>query len=1414
MRRLALIALALTTLTASARETVVMKALDSGAVPATGVWRRVSFAVPAGWANKFVRLDQQPPVYRADACVWVNGKRTGDIPRPGGDLEIGPCLKPGVTNEIAVFWTVSGKETLNCETNVAFYSHNYTRCGALCPPTLEVDDGPVVVDVFANTSAQKGRVDFETTIEAPKASAPVRRVLSVEVLDAKSNTVFVVSKEVTVKGGENVVTVGREWKDPHYWEFGDGYLYTAKVSLGLGQRSRSTKDVTFGFREVWREGRELMMNNHPMHLRIVYPYAGGPELYRLFQSMGFNLVVCAHNIDSLAFPDNYQQLDELDRLGFGCFINCGNMCNIVRDGPRSPETDEKMRRFLRGHHRLTRNHPSVIGQYVCQMTLLYTQIGPKVASEPEFVEATVDDLKARSEKAQNVMHARRLNREWNPNVLYYSHADGCVGDFASANMYLNWIQLQSREELLKRWSEKGTYPYCAIEFGQPYDACWGGWAYEGVDLGQLFLTQYFGDRAYLEEPDYLLNLTPYFFTTTSTSYIQGYQADWFFNRNPLFWEFQKLWVWRTNAAWRGYGHNGGKLYFNLNEAYGYPAGKNHYKNFTAQDAANVKDWANPGYEIHKLGNQDLCAFIGGAGEGLDFADKTHAYWAGEKVEKCLRVIWDGIGARTVSAKVEVKRESEVVWKKKIEGRFKQGEIRSLDFDFLAPQVKEKTSYQIVATFDDGFVDTFDIEVYPKASTLCQLPSTNYQLFLYDPQGVTAGILDYFKVPYRKIDRLANLPADATRLVIGQHALDAGMIPFGPERLRSGLQILVFPQAPEVWTQLGLEPDDISTRQLWVRDAANEGLKGLTPDMLAYWRGYAKWGASDAGGLMLHRVGHPIKVTRHHTVAEVTIKTPSAVGFRPLVVGEIDMERAALLRFFAGTGTITYSLFDFEGRIGVCPAATSVARAVLNEYLSLDGEARPSVKFTKGSAEAARKLGFKVETRYLHEGYAAITNGVASDALRAVGPNLLRWYEPLKVDVLTSAPKGWTILPGGMMAEKQGSDREVLFMPNTDELRARYRDQAALRRAATNAVLEVREAIRRVAVMAGAATNRNSVSRSTRALGWVDGNYWDSAAGRLRSQEIFGSSNPTNGLFIETGFKPADKSLAELVCKGRHLLFLEDPRRAIELGFGLSWQPTKWGFSAMHFTKAPDGFEIFEGGLAARGKVGSSEVFFYNLVPDSAARVRDNASKCLMYLERNARFVVAHVEALENLVRTNLGEEPSDLTVRRVLYRAGSGDFSPMPSVDILSGKMFYRTAINPDKDGCYDLDPITNDVNAVACKYSALCKVTRTRSGWAMLRFGTGKSVKVLVNGRVAFNLSGVGAIGPCLETRIPLESGDNQVEFILETTRAQNRFWALLENEKIEGMEPVKGDAVLEAHKLYHDPVTSLYDPYSTRWY
>lgn len=78
------------------------------------------------------------------------------------------------------------------------------------------------------------------------------------------------TKSEKLKKGSNVVEIDIPWENPEPWEcVPDAKLYACQVTMKAGGQACDDRRgrFLFGFREIWREGKEFMMNGHVQRFR-------------------------------------------------------------------------------------------------------------------------------------------------------------------------------------------------------------------------------------------------------------------------------------------------------------------------------------------------------------------------------------------------------------------------------------------------------------------------------------------------------------------------------------------------------------------------------------------------------------------------------------------------------------------------------------------------------------------------------------------------------------------------------------------------------------------------------------------------------------------------------------------------------------------------------------------------------------------------------------------------------------------------------------------------------------------------------------------------------------------------------------------------------------------------------------------
>lgn len=122
-------------------------------------------------------------------------------------------------------------------------------------------------DVFVRPDFRHGRLDLDLELTDAKGAEVI-----VNVMDSTGlvkEVVFTNRKVVgSVDGATDRLTLSAPWASPRLWQPDDPYLYFAEVELresGSGALLDRRK-VRFGFREIWIEGGNIMMNGRRLFL--------------------------------------------------------------------------------------------------------------------------------------------------------------------------------------------------------------------------------------------------------------------------------------------------------------------------------------------------------------------------------------------------------------------------------------------------------------------------------------------------------------------------------------------------------------------------------------------------------------------------------------------------------------------------------------------------------------------------------------------------------------------------------------------------------------------------------------------------------------------------------------------------------------------------------------------------------------------------------------------------------------------------------------------------------------------------------------------------------------------------------------------------------------------------------------------
>ncbi len=1053
---------------------------------------------PAAWRGR--RILVELPRIEGDAIVFWAGRRVGEILAPAGELDLTELAGPGQKAELRIYLT------RNYTGISRGFERDYMRYGARGPlgRKLPVEAWPfgitgtvnlnsratpaAVTDVFVQTSWRKKELGLAVEVETVKAVQDL--VVAAEILDAAGRPVLNLSAVPrAVEPGRTSIELRSSWTDPIPWELGQAYLYTARVSLNQAGKSLDTSgDITFGFREIWTDKQRLMLNGHPIRFRLYLCSGVTPENFAMFKDLGYNAYEISPNPTAwycnwpTAWPlPGERLLDLFDREGCAVLMQAPVVLHLNQLLLKNADAVADYNRDLQLWLRRLRNRTSIFAwlpsmNYVGSFGNIHADGMGIAGADPENTPARV------------VKKGCALIKQVDPTRLAFGHAEGTIGDVSSSNMYLNFVPLQEREEWPSEHAARGTHPFSALEFGQPFTQCyWKGPRFLLTEYASIYL----GDRAYvLEGEGGLKRVVDYGRLNTQDLFYKWYEINT--EELPAFWKLQQLFIRNTDRAWRAWGVAGGWFYWDFDVSFGFPpAFDSHrqlrsYKSpyaseFVPEKLAGRPAWAGPNYDIHRETNQPLLAYLAGA---PGHTDKTHAFYGGERVRKQIAWVWDGPGSRRLRAawRAVTVEFGESLADGSAEVELAPGEIKSCPVEFAAPAVRVRTAAKIKLTVaDNGRVvasDEFAFEIFPPAEPV----AVQGRLALWDPRQKSGEWLRRLGVEAEAWTPAQGL-AGIDLLVLGREALSgADKLPYTATDIAGGLNVLVLEQMPEVWEKLGLKA--IETMPRYVFPAGEKALlAGLEPEDLINWRGSPDL-LPEKKRYRSHDYYHAFKWTNTHALASVALESPQTVAFRPLLACEFDLNYTPLLEWRHGRGRVYASSLDFTGRVGEDPAATRLAGNLLQLAARKTDAAPQAARYVGGPAgrkllnelqaglteEAAAKLvvaGLEASTRecrqlaesgatvivlaqpeaWLKElGYAVeartVFKGEPADEawLAGMGPRLWRWRDGLKVAAFAAAgqPDGCTVLAGGLILVRPvGGGKLVHLQLDPVELAERY-----------------------------------------------------------------------------------------------------------------------------------------------------------------------------------------------------------------------------------------------------------------------------------------------------------------------------------------------------------------------------------------
>lgn len=1056
--------------------------------------------IPAAWSSGRISLDFER--INGNAIIFLDGKRIGERLGPYGEIDITEFAAPGKKQELLIFNTRNYTDVSRTfETDPLRYTARGPRStygqvpmekwafGINAPFDLVYRPSPAsLTSGWSDTSVRRKSIALHAEVDAAK---PVNgAVLTAGIFGADGKKVLELRQDgVSLKPGVSDIVLTSKWENPILWELDRGYVYTAKLTLADSTgKVIDRHEFPFGFREIWTEGRNLMLNGHVARFRVEWSSFGLNEnSVSFFKLLGRNMIYFQsnpsgwwrNNTASEVFNFPQETISLCDREGIAVLLPVPTV-NFVRERLlNDPALVEQYRTECDLFMRRYRNHPSILA-----WCLSMNSFNPRDAIHPETMGKRSN---YRHVQAEALEKAADIVKEFDPTRLAYSHADGNLTDIAAANCYPNFAPLQEAEDWPELWAKQGDMPWWACEFAAVYDGSYfKGKSFLLTEFAAIML----GPEAYrLESGRQLEETVKLGLNNRGHGQDMRHVAQY----APLYYEVQKRYVEAIDRAWRTWGVLGWH-YFNFHLGYGDPPETKSYKPFSRYSVMSAPvtqrpEWASPQFDYYAKNMQQLLAYVAGA---PDHTDKTHGYYSGEAVKKQFAAVWDGPGDVTLNAKWKL---LDAAGKTAAEGTLapltlKPGDIRFIPFEFRAPAVGERSEYRLtldVEGWREPVRDTIDLQVFP-----ARKPLSIANVRLYDPMKLSGWVTEL--IPGAKPIAAGEKPAPDEILVFGRESLKIGdKLPFTAEDIRNGLRVVFLEQKPEVWESMGFHNYEPSSRQVF---PAYAGLAFNAAD-LSYWRGKSTL-LPEFKPPRAYDVPVAPKASNRNTVATSVMEIPAAAGFLPLLACEFDMAYSPLLAFLDGRGAVYYSSLDFTGRAGTDPAATETAA---NLFLTVAGNrlARKGKVFVNLPAAELAERGIRTEKAELRR--VPMPEGVLKTV---VTPNLLRFRDKLEINRIVSGRPGDEIdSDGAFLVRNSDGELEIYCQLAPELLESRYADEPDKREAVALTVVRLGQLVSRLRTFAGESPSPELASRLMKVRRGAA--YQD-----LDSWTVFGPFDPATG----------------------------------------------------------------------------------------------------------------------------------------------------------------------------------------------------------------------------------------------------------------------------------------------------------------
>lgn len=327
-------------------------------------WFRRGFKVPKGWDNSSVKIEFGAIGYYAE--IYINGRFAGR--HVGGftpfKIEIGRQVNYGQKNELLIFvkghrrgWDIPPEGCMIASGNR--FAGIWQDVFLVRRPKLHTKD------IYIKTSVRNKQITAEIELGNLNRIDYPNVMVKCFVADNDKVILSFLPKEIIVKhNASSIISISQKWQDAVYWSPENPYLYDFIAEIYIDNKFVDKFTTRFGFREIWIEGRNFILNGKIVRMRAFHYDHGIPlSMYRPEYLRGyFRALKNDLNYNAVRFfnivPDVC--LDIADEVGI--LAAEGSAVTSMEISRRSTwiESNESIEKEFAEWIRSHRNHPSIV----------------------------------------------------------------------------------------------------------------------------------------------------------------------------------------------------------------------------------------------------------------------------------------------------------------------------------------------------------------------------------------------------------------------------------------------------------------------------------------------------------------------------------------------------------------------------------------------------------------------------------------------------------------------------------------------------------------------------------------------------------------------------------------------------------------------------------------------------------------------------------------------------------------------------------------------------------------------------------------------------------------------------------------------------------------------------------------------